>query len=529
MSFFKETELAPIVLTVYKRPWHTEQTLKALQANDLADQSILYVYSDGPKHLALKEDIKAIEEVRELVRSQQWCKEVHLIESPYNIGLVSSFVKSISEVVNRHGKVIVLEDDQVTSKGFLKYMNEALELYKNDEQVMHVSGYMYPVKFESKETTFFLNVQSCPGWGTWKRAWKHYNNDAVDHLNYFSQNKKRIKKFNIEGNAFYFKQLEKNTEVINYSWAVKWYASCLREGGMSLFPSKSLVQNIGLDGTGEHCKPSNRLDVETIDYLPIYRIPIQEDKDIRKAVDLWYKSTIKKRKSYKEIVKSIFYKLGIKYIKSGARWVLRKIYPELVVFDSFKINMNRSLNIASEFGKDIRLRDPYFISKSIIGDYTNIGENSKISLTKIGKFCCIGPNFYCGRGIHPTDCLSIHSMFYSTQNQKGLCLSKNNKVQERKPITIGNDVFIGMNVTILDGVTIGTGAVIGAGAVVSKDIPPYSVAVGCPIKVIKYRFNENTIQKLLKIRWWDWPEEKLQDVERYFFKVEEFVRKNSDT
>jgi len=157
------SDLAPIVLFVYKRPWHTEQTLRALMANDLADESILYVYSDSPKHLACDDDIAGVEEVRRIARSENWCKEVHVIEAPHNKGLVMSFVDGVTEVVNRHGKVIVLEDDQVTSKGFLKFMNEALELYKADEKVMHVSGYMYPADDSSyvRVRFFYFAHKAC--------------------------------------------------------------------------------------------------------------------------------------------------------------------------------------------------------------------------------------------------------------------------------------------------------------------------------------------------------------------------------
>ena len=116
-------------------------------------------------------------------------------------------------------------------------------------------------------------------------------------------------------------------------------------------------------------------------------------------------------------------------------------------------------------------------------------------------------------------------MFYSLKKQNGMTLSKNNKIVERKPIVIGNDVFIGINVTVLDGVTIGDGAVIGAGAIVSKDIPPYAIAVGSPIKIIKYRFNDIQIEKLLKIKWWDFAEDKLKDVEKMFFEVDDFIKK----
>ena len=171
------------------------------------------------------------------------------------------------------------------------------------------------------------------------------------------------------------------------------------------------------------------------------------------------------------------------------------------------------------------LNPPYKVNNSEIMDYTYIAQNSIISNTKVGKFCSIGPNLLCGWGIHPTNGISTAPMFYSTLKQNGITFSKSDKVMEKKPIIIGNDVFIGANVTILDGITIGDGAVIGAGAVVSKDISPYAIAVGNPIQIIKYRFNEVQIEKLLKINWWDFDEENLYDVEKYFFDVEDFIKK----
>lgn len=114
-------------------------------------------------------------------------------------------------------------------------------------------------------------------------------------------------------------------------------------------------------------------------------------------------------------------------------------------------------------------------------------------------------------------------MFYSTMKQNGMTLSATDKIEERKPIIIGNDVFIGANVTILDGIKIGDGAVIGAGAVVSKDIPPYAIAVGCPVSIIRYRFDNEQIDALKKIEWWTFDERKLKEVEKYFFDIEGFI------
>ena len=103
-------------------------------------------------------------------------------------------------------------------------------------------------------------------------------------------------------------------------------------------------------------------------------------------------------------------------------------------------------------------------------------------------------------------------------------MSLTDKLEERKNINIGNDVFIGANVTVLDGVSIGDGAIVGAGTIVSKDVPPYAVVVGSPMKIIKYRFDDEQIEKLSKIRWWEFDDDKLKKVEKYFFDVEEFIK-----
>jgi acetyltransferase-like isoleucine patch superfamily enzyme len=159
-----------------------------------------------------------------------------------------------------------------------------------------------------------------------------------------------------------------------------------------------------------------------------------------------------------------------------------------------------------------------------VGKGTYIAFNANISNTSIGKFCSIGPNLFCGWGYHPTnDVVSTSPAFYSTGKHAGFTFSETNKCEERKFITIGNDVFIGMNVTILDGVTIGDGAIIGAGAVVTKDIPPFAVAVGCPIKILKYRFSQEVIDSLTESKWWDQDDVVLQQVEKNYFEVDKFL------
>ena len=172
-----------------------------------------------------------------------------------------------------------------------------------------------------------------------------------------------------------------------------------------------------------------------------------------------------------------------------------------------------------------RIYAPFFLHEVKIGDYSYVAKNSHIANCTIGKFCSIGPNFCCGLGIHPTDSISTSPMFYSTSKVNGAALVEQNKVVESKHTTIGNDVFIGANVTVLDGVTIGDGAIIGAGAVVSKDIPPYAIAVGSPIRIIRYRMTDEQIAAMQRIQWWNWDDERLQDVKRMFEDIDGFIEK----
>ena len=164
-------------------------------------------------------------------------------------------------------------------------------------------------------------------------------------------------------------------------------------------------------------------------------------------------------------------------------------------------------------GKNAYAVAPYDLHNVQLGDYSFFAKNARVTKATIGKFCSIGPNFCCGLGIHPTNGISTHKKFYSGD------------IVEYIPITIGNDVFIGANVTVLDGVTIGDGAVIGAGAVVSRDIPPYAIAVGCPIEIKRYRLTEKQIAAMERIQWWNWDEEKLQDIRGMFHDIDGFIKK----
>lgn len=192
----------------------------------------------------------------------------------------------------------------------------------------------------------------------------------------------------------------------------------------------------------------------------------------------------------------------------------------------FNWDMNGCRTINCSIDDTVVVHGNYALTNVKIGYLSYVSNNAHIVNTTIGKFCSIGPNVVSGWGIHPINGISTHPAFYSSRKKSAFTLCKVDQAEEHRPIVVGNDVFIGANVTILDGVTIGDGAVIGAGAVVSKDIPPYAVAVGCPIKIVKYRFSPDVVTELLKTQWWD-HEDLFDSVKSNFFHVDNFLRKEA--
>lgn len=290
--------LAPIVLFAYNRPWHTKQTLEALSLNRLANKSKLYVFLDGLKKHVLKEDKTNWEEVEKVVLSKKWCGSVDLIKRETNLGLADNIVDGVTTIVNQYGKIIVLEDDIVTSKGFLKYMNDALDIYVGEEQVMHISGYMFPVKKKYKlPETFFYNVNSCWGWATWKRAWKYYEHDIKNVYNSLKHKNVNWKKFNNGQNDEYQHQVLNNLNGIIKTWAVKWHSAIYLNAGFSLHPVKSLTYNIGFDGSGTNCGDSKRVQLfNPAQYIQVKKIQKVESNDAIMAVSEFFEAKKKGRK-----------------------------------------------------------------------------------------------------------------------------------------------------------------------------------------------------------------------------------------
>ncbi|QRR03399.1 hypothetical protein [Dyadobacter sandarakinus] len=250
-------DYAPVLVFVYRRPQQTLQTLEALSRNMLASESVLYIYADGPGNVQDDAEKKGIEEVRRVIRKEKWCAEVNIIESKTNKGLATSIIDGVTEQVGRHGKVIVLEDDLVTSRGFLRYANDALDKYQFEEKVMQISGYQFPIDDQEEGQSLFMDLTTSWGWATWKRAWEKFDKTASGYEQ-LKSDRGLASKFDINGTYPYSDMLIDQMEKTNInSWAIRWWWSVFVNQGITLFPDKSLVKNIGFGPEASHTKGAN--------------------------------------------------------------------------------------------------------------------------------------------------------------------------------------------------------------------------------------------------------------------------------
>jgi hypothetical protein len=275
---------APITLFVYNRPAHTRQTVEALLKNELAGESDLIIFSDAPKK---PEAAEAVREVREYIRTVTGFRSVSIVEREKNLGLANSIIDGVTSVVNERGRIIVLEDDLVTSPYFLRFMNDALDLYEREESVISIHGYIYPVA-EKLPETFFLRGADCWGWATWKRGWELFEPDGekllaslkIEHLE---------REFNFGGSYDYLGMLVSQVKGENDSWAIRWYASAFLKNKLTLYPGRSLVLNIGNDSSGTHCGATEIFSGDTIARpVAVGGIPIVANLEARSAVAKYF-------------------------------------------------------------------------------------------------------------------------------------------------------------------------------------------------------------------------------------------------
>ena len=277
--------LAPIVLFTYNRPWHTMQTVEALKKNELAQESELFIFSDGWKN---EDDKPKVLEVRDYLKTIDGFKKVTIIEKDKNWGLANNIIDGVTKIVNDYGRIIVLEDDLVTSPYFLRFMNEALEMYKYEEKVASIHGYIYPIN--DLPDTFFIKGADCWGWATWKKKWAIFEPDGKKLLEEVKR-KNLAKEADFNGTYGFTKMLKDQIKGKNNSWAIRWYFSAFLRDMLTLYPGKSYVKNIGFDFNATHTKnKTNIFDVELNQSFKLEKVVVLENIEARRKIEVFFKS-----------------------------------------------------------------------------------------------------------------------------------------------------------------------------------------------------------------------------------------------
>ena len=280
--------LAPILLFVYNRPLHVRRSIESLLANELAKESELYIFSDAAKDEATQPNVN---EVRQFIHSIKGFKEIHYVERTDNWGLARNIIDGVTRLVNEYGRVIVLEDDLIVAPYFLQFMNDALETYKDEDNVCHIQACDF-TKDPILPDTFLIKWTGSWGWATWKRAWKIFNPNGQELLDELIK-RKLTYRFDFNGKYGYTRMLRNQIKGKNNSWAIRWNASLFLADKLSLNVGKSLIQNEGFDGSGTNCGSGNLYASDLwMKPLPVVKIqPIVENEEARQAFSNYYART----------------------------------------------------------------------------------------------------------------------------------------------------------------------------------------------------------------------------------------------
>ncbi len=243
--------LAPVVMFCFTRPDHLARTVESLLRNPEAAATHLTVFCDAARSPAHRAGVDA---VRQYVASIAGFASVTRVYRDANLGLARSIIEGVTAALRDNDRVIVMEDDLVVSPHFLAFMNSALACYQDDPQVASIHGYCYPVRTELPPT-FFMQGADCWGWATWSRAWAHFNPDGRALLQQLRE-RGLCHAFDLDESYPYTRMLRGQIAGRNDSWAIRWHASCFLREMLTLYPGRSLVENIGNDNSGTHCAPT---------------------------------------------------------------------------------------------------------------------------------------------------------------------------------------------------------------------------------------------------------------------------------
>ncbi len=291
----EKKQLAPIVIFVYARPKHTKDTIEALANNELAKESNVWIFSDNYKNDKSKENVEKVRQYINSIKEKKWFNSVTVVEAPKNQGLANSVINGVTEVINKYGKVIVVEDDLVTSKYFIKYMNEALDFYENDEKIWSISGYNPPIEIpKNYEYDVYLGYRGNSwGWATWRDRWDTVDWEVKDYKK-FKHNIFKRRRFN-KGGPDRAQILDSQMRGKCDSWAVRFGYAQSKQKKYSIYPVESLVSNKGLDGTGTHRGNTTNFDIKLSEKSPKLQSDLKFNKVITKNFYNQFNSGIKQK------------------------------------------------------------------------------------------------------------------------------------------------------------------------------------------------------------------------------------------
>lgn len=249
--------LAPIIIFAFNRPESLKTAVRALLQNPEAKDSDLFVFVDGPRNDAEKAKTDA---TADYARNIKGFKSISVTESSQNKGLGDSIIAGVSQIINRYGTAIIIEDDLIVQPNFLRFINLGLDKYKDEKEVFSICGYTNKIKLPKGYThdAYFCTRSSSWGWATWKDRW-----DSIDwKLEPWDKYTELKKEFNRWGGSDCFGMLEGWKQGLNRSWAIRFCFNQFLQNKLSLFPVKSLVINDGFDGAGTNCKKWSRFRYE---------------------------------------------------------------------------------------------------------------------------------------------------------------------------------------------------------------------------------------------------------------------------
>ncbi|MCR5449548.1 MAG: glycosyltransferase family 2 protein [Solobacterium sp.] len=271
---------APAIVFTYNRAEKTKLTLDALNNNTLAPDTDLIIFCDAydPGKENDLEKTEAVKKVLYDFKKVSRFRSVRIYQAEKHFGLARSVINGVNQVMNEYGSVIVTEDDLVSHKNYLEYMNEALEYYKDDQRVWSISGYSYDLKCnEAADDVYFTYRGSSWGWATWKDRWDQTDWTMKDY-DTILRHPKRLKNLNRAGRDLLTMLRNQKNHVVD-SWAVRWVFEQTRNAQMTVYPAHTFLYNIGLDGSGSHKVADGNDQWEDLDEVPYHLIPVKYDPE----------------------------------------------------------------------------------------------------------------------------------------------------------------------------------------------------------------------------------------------------------